>query len=183
MPKDLPSPELLRKLLRYEPETGKLFWRHRPLSMFKGEKWFKMWNTRYSGKLAVSQDGKGYLRLEIGGKMIKAHRAIWAMQNNHWPSGQIDHINGARDDNRLQNLRVVTGFENHRNQKARKGGTSKYPGVSWNKKSKKWEARIFFNGAQKHLGYFQNELDATEAYKCSAILAGFTGRHLQPADL
>ena len=122
MPKrELPSPELLRKLLRYEPETGKLFWRKRPPDMFPRESRGLSWNTRYAGAEAFKdKHERGYKRGSIFGKTFRAHRAIWAMVHGHWPPEDVDHINGDTSDNRLENLRAVSRQENLKNQRLSK---------------------------------------------------------------
>lgn len=82
---------------------------------------------------------------------------------------KVDHINGNSLDNRRQNLRIVTNRENIINSRRfREGRTSsRYPGVSWHKTEKTWRASIQINGRQVHLGHYQNELDAANAYKAA----------------
>lgn len=75
----------------------------------------------------------------------------------------IDHVNNIKTDNRLVNLQLITQRENC--SKDKKNGSSKYVGVSWHKKSKKWESKIRIKGRLKHLGYFNKELNATKAYQ------------------
>ena len=54
----------------------------------------------------------------------------------------IDHINGNRNDNRFDNLRLATDSQNIRNQKKRKTNTSGFKGVGWSKQNKKWRSRL-----------------------------------------
>ena len=75
-----------------------------------------------------------------------------------------DHINGNALDNRRLNLRICSTAENSHNQKIRKGGTSKYKGVYWYKRTNRWRASITLNCKITPLGYFKNELDAAKAY-------------------
>lgn len=75
-----------------------------------------------------------------------------------------DHINHNGLDNRKNNLRTCTRQQNTHNQKPRKKGTSKYKGVDWNKRQKKWRARIYYRGKCHYLGYFNNEIDAALTY-------------------
>ena len=83
---------------------------------------------------------------------------------------QIDHINHNRIDNRKSNLRICTNMENHRNTLKHKTNTSGYKGVSWNKYSGKWEARIRVNKRKLSLGYFTDLIEAAEAYDVAATL-------------
>jgi hypothetical protein len=90
-------------------------------------------------------------------KIRRMHRVI--MDN---PKGyQIDHINHDGLDNRKENLRLVTNRQNHQNRINQ--GVSKYPGVSWDKQSNKWEARKTIDGKLYWLGRFDTETEAHNA--------------------
>jgi len=65
--------------------------------------------------------------------------------------------------NNVSNLQLISQREN--SSKDRKDGSSQYTGVSWFKKSNKWRSVIYINGKLKHLGLFDNELDASNAYQ------------------
>mgnify|MGYP003634917413 CR=1 FL=1 len=75
----------------------------------------------------------------------------------------IDHINHKTKDNRLKNLRIVTQRENLSNRK--KIGSSKYTGVFLQTNHNKWRSVININGKRKHLGYFNCEIKASQAYQ------------------
>ena len=82
----------------------------------------------------------------------------------------VDHINHNGLDNRKANLRHATRVQNNRNRLIikRKGASSKYKGVSWRKRKKRWHARIHVNGRYKFLGYFKEEINAAKAYDKAA---------------
>lgn len=172
------DPSLLHKLLKHDPDTGTLFWRSRPLEMFKRERHWKMWNKRYAGKEAfASTTGDGYRQGSIFNKMFKAHRVIWAMEYGAWPEDQIDHINGDKTDNRLFNLRDVTSRENSQNVKRRSDNTSGVVGVYWDRNRGKWLAQIRFDGKQKHLGYFDTLDEAREMRAFAEELCDYHPNH------
>jgi len=181
--RELPTPEELRQLLRYEPETGKLYWLERPPEMFEGERrdstWAcNSWNARYAGKEAFTcPDTCGYLRGRINRIAYSAHRVIWAITYGEWPPEQIDHINGQRRDNRTENLRSVTHAENMRNLPRMSGNTSGRTGVYWSKAGSKWYALIGVGGRMIYLGTFDCFEDAVAAREKAEIEHGFHPNH------
>ena len=102
----------LRACLDCDPETGTLTWRRRPREHFVDERIWKIWNTRFAGKPARYYSGSGYLmiRLTLDGKHgnLAAHRVVWTFKHGEWPLGNLDHIDGVRDNNRPGNLRLAT---------------------------------------------------------------------------
>jgi len=91
---------------------------------------------------------------------IRMHRMIV-----NTPKGMdTDHINMDRLDNRRENLRVCNRSQNMLNTKAHSDNASGMKGVSWDKKKRKWRARIFINNREKWLGYFDQIIDAAHAY-------------------
>ena len=172
MVKPLPSPEVIRQLISYDPHTGKLFW------MERGVEWFNdpetdyrrtakdicsMWNTRYAGREAIySIDGNGYRSGTIFSVQVKAHRIAWVLSTGAWPSCQIDHVNGVRSDNRLCNLREADYAQNARNCGIRRDNTSGFKGVS--RANGKWRAGIKVNGKRLNLGQFDSPEEASQAY-------------------
>ena len=181
--KNPPSPETLRKLLRYDAGTDKLFYLARTEDMFEdgaqsARHRCARWNSMYSGKEAFSSVTiTGYLIGSIHGKKLYAHRVIWAMETGEWPSDEIDHVNGVRSDNRIQNLRSVSHAVNLRNQKRSANNTSGATGVYWSKGASKWAARIVYGGVSKHLGVFDRFEDARGARKSAEVEHGFHHNH------
>lgn len=172
------TPELLRKLLSYDPGTGKLLWRERPREMFANARTQGAWNSRCAGKEAFTADnGHGHRKSSIFGVRHYAHRVAWAYVHGSWPDGDIDHINGDPGDNRICNLRVVTHAENMRNMKLPERNTSGVCGVYQHKPSGKWVAAIKANGKSQHLGYFSEFRDAVEARKAADLDHGYHPNH------
>lgn len=161
--KELPI-ETLRELLSYDPDSGKLTWRPRNLKWFKNEGSFKSWNSQFAGKGALTAyHKKGYTHGRIFDKSYLAHRVAYAIYYGEWPTGDIDHINKVKDDNRIGNLRVVNNQENSRNSKKYKTNTSGFTGVSWCNPQNKWVSRIMVDGRDIKLGSFGCKLDAVAA--------------------
>ena len=77
----------------------------------------------------------------------------------------IDHINGDKLDNRIENLRAATVGQNQHNRKTNANNTSGYKGVSWNKGCNKWLSQIKLEGKRIHLGYFDNLEEAAEVVR------------------
>ena len=181
--KPLPTPDELRQLLRYEPDTGKLFWKERPPESFKSDghngslSSSSAWNTRYAGKEAFTSKSHGYLSGSLYKRLTRAHRVAWAITHGEWPCGEIDHINGDRSDNRLINLREVTSQENKQNARRRADNTSGVVGVSRCRDSDRWRARIFLAGSELHLGRFGSFEAAVKARKAAEIEFGFHHNH------
>ena len=172
--KPLPSAETLRQLLRYEPETGKLFWKHRPREFFSCDWSFKAWNTTWETKEAFTcRNSYGYFRGSIFNRSYQAHRIAWAIFNGTWPEHQLDHIDNDRANNRIANLRDATNSQNHMNKPASSANSSGFKGVDWSKKDRVWRARIKVRGKGIHLGHFHCVDDAAKAYaKASTVYHG-----------
>ena len=99
-------------------------------------------------------------------KTFTVHKLVAMAFLGHVPCGfklVVDHIDGNRTNNNLSNLQIITNRENTSNNK--KGGSSKYVGVSLHKPSDKWISRIQINDKQKHLGTFKTEIEAHNAYQ------------------
>jgi hypothetical protein len=75
---------------------------------------------------------------------------------------EVDHINGNRLDNRLENLRVVPLGANAQNKNFQNKGTSRFRGVCWNRSKGAWEAKAKLDGKIRHLGCFDSELAAAQ---------------------
>jgi hypothetical protein len=167
----LPPIDYLRQRLRYEPDTGKLYWR-------ECDDMPKSWRTKYSGREAFTcVKNNGYRMGRIDYRAYQAHRVAWALHHGEDPVGEIDHVDHDRANNRAENLRVVSHQDNHRNTTLRKNNTSGAMGVSWFAASKKWSAYLMVDGRKKHLGYFHERADAIAARKAAEAEYGFHTNH------
>ena len=176
--KPLPTPDALRQLLRYDPDTGDLFWRERPEGMFTSRRIARSWNSTFAGKKAGNQKPNGYRYLRIFNRPLYAHRIAYAMSYGRWPAHQVDHIDGDRGNNALVNLRDCTNAENSRNSKLFSTNTSGHCGVTWDKQTSKWLAQARVNGKQYSLGRHDRLEDAVAARTIFERRTGaFTDRH------
>ena len=99
-------------------------------------------------------------------KTKQIHQLVAEAFLNHSQKGHklvVNHKNFNRQDNRLENLEIVTQRENANLKRFK--SSSEYVGVNWYKRLNKWVAKIWVNGKKKHLGYFINEYDAHLAYQ------------------
>ena len=117
------------------------------------------------GDSAGTPVGNGYVRICIDGKQYYSHRLAWLYVKGIWPSDQIDHINGQREDNRIENLREASQCENMQNlRKARSDSKSGFLGVHWVAQKSKWQAKLKLAGKSHHIGFFNAPALAHEAY-------------------
>lgn len=154
---ELISVELLKALWNYDPNTG-IFTR----LLTTGTKAKK-------GSTACTIES-GYVTMIINGNTYRAHRLAWLYCFGEFPVDILDHINGVRDDNRLDNLRECTVQENSYNSKVKSDNTTGYKGVSLDKRSGRYRAYITVDGKQKSLGYHSSAEEASLAYNEAAKL-------------
>lgn len=94
---------------------------------------------------------------------IAIHRLVFYLHNPLWNiydssnDNSIDHFDGNRFNNKIENLSCVTHQENQWNR-------TKAKGYCWHKEKQKWHTSIRINCNSIHLGYFENEEDARDAY-------------------
>lgn len=174
--KALPSQEYLRECFHYDDGTGNLYWKQRPEGHFKDGKrcsssqLCKSWNSKNAGKSAGSCRKDGYLHNRLDGSRYLTHRLIWKMTKGRDPR-HIDHINGSKSDNRIDNLRCVLQEDNNKNARRRKDNTSGNTGVYFSKGF--WFAQL---GCVR-IGRFKDKIDATYARYWAEKDAGYHENH------
>ena len=145
--------EYLKSILSYDQESGIFTW----------IKCNKYWlNGTNAGTIC-----KGYVRININGKLYFAHRLAWLYVYGEFPNENIDHINMVRNDNRLENLREATFTQNGYNRLKLSNNKTGYKGVSLIKNGK-YKAQSFLNGNLVYLGIFKTPEEASTAYKLYA---------------
>jgi hypothetical protein len=145
--------EELRSVLNYDSESGKFSW-----SVDRGR------NAK-TGNIAGRLNGRGYREIEVCGRAYNAHRLAWLYVTGSWPQWQIDHIDGARDNNAFSNLRDVPININKQNQRvARKDSSSGILGAHKTNNPNRWTSIIRFGGISISLGRFNSAEEAGMAY-------------------
>lgn len=147
--------------LRYDEQTGQ-FWR------------LKSYQKRFVGRPAGHIGADGYVLITMlipsstrpKSLPVFAHRLAWLIAHGEWPSGEIDHINGDRSDNRLRNLRVASKSQNQQNRRARQNSRSGYLGVTerFVFGKLKYQADIQADKKRWYLGSFSTAIEAHQAY-------------------
>lgn len=167
---EVPSQARLRELFDYDADTGALIWRVRPQSDFKNQRACSIFNAMYSGSVAGSIDkANGSVYVTIDAVRFLAHRLAYTYVHGVCPVElQIDHVNGNRLDNRIENLRLATAAENMQNVGKHRDNSSGHRGVHWCKQSKKFIAQVQANGKRKRLGSFNTAEEAAAVYAQAA---------------
>jgi len=143
-------------ILDYNPDTGLFTWKYTRSS------------KAVKGKIAGTLSN-GYISININKHIYRAHRLAWLYCFQEWPTNYIDHINGIRSDNRLDNLREATTVENSYNIKAHKDSSTGIKGIYFNKANNNYRAQIRYNGKTLSLGSFKTPEEASVAYNNKAM--------------
>jgi len=165
------SVDRLRERLRLD-DSGVLYWRECPTMA-------KQWNTSWAGKAAfTATDGKGYRHGSIDYTYVRYHRVVWALVHGAWPTCDLDHIDGDKQNNKISNLRPVCKSENSRNRRRGGNNTSGVMGVGWHKPTGRWRAYIA-SGSQSHvhLGFFDTKDEAIAARRAAQDRYGYHANH------
>lgn len=147
--------DTLVDLLHYDEEAGEFFWRKDGARGARGHV--------KAGKRAGSlHRSSGYRMLKINGRRYSEHRLAWFYVHGQWPAGDLDHVDGARANNRIVNLREASRSQNIFNSKLVRS-SSGVRGVTWNKRERRWKANLKKDQQVIHLGTFETLPDAIAA--------------------
>lgn len=116
-----------------------------------------------AGAVAGSVDATGYRRVLVRGRRYMAHRLVWAHVHGRWPESEVDHIDGARANNRPSNLRDVSSTVNHQNLR-RACSTSQSGLLGAHREGRRYAARIRTPHGRVRLGQFASAEEAHAAY-------------------
>jgi hypothetical protein len=151
--------DLLKEFFDYQ--DGELYWKKSRRNQIK------------IGDRAGVVGKNGYRMISIYDKKYYTHRLIFLYHHGYLPEF-LDHIDCNPLNNDINNLREATKSQNGMSRKKikyinGKPTTSKYKGVHWDKRAKKWMTRIRINKKAKFLGYYDSEIESALAYNQAAI--------------
>ena len=152
----------VNELFRYEPSSGKLFWRNR-------------FNNKEAG--TIKKD-TGYIQVKALGKLYYAHRITMLMLTKGYDERlQVDHVDHNRLNNQPDNLRLVTQHDNLKNVSKTKTNTSGCVGVSYITRDRRFVAQIYINKKNTNLGYFKTFEEAVKVRKAAERKYGYHENH------
>lgn len=147
--------ERLREVLHYDPATGRF-----------------TWQIATSRRVSVGDEAgsiaDGYISICVDRRHYRAHVLAWFYMTGRWPTGDVDHENLVRDDNRWVNLREATRSNNMGNTRRHSDNKSGFKGVHWEEKTKRWCAQILCDGKKFWLGRHSTPEAAHQAYSAKA---------------
>ena len=143
--------ERLKELFEYR--DGKLIW--------------KINNRRIKkGRELGCTGAQGYILGQVDKIQYRVHRLVFLYHFGYLPE-IVDHIDGDKLNNRIENLRAATNQTNQWNAKTPKSNTSGVKGVSWRKGRGRWIVTLSVEGSRKYFGSYRDlelaELVAQEA--------------------
>lgn len=163
--------------------------KHKPINVEKCKELFEYRDGKLIRKVRAAKRSKvgdvagslhkstGYHQVRIDGKLFNVSRIIYAIHHGDPGGMQVDHVNQIRADNRIENLRLVTNKENHRNRTKQKNNSSGITGVTWCKLMQKWLVHIKFDGKTIHCGYFIHLRAAAVERKYQELKYGYHENH------
>lgn len=169
---------MVEDAFEYCPETGEIRWaKTRPIQHFKTVMACNRWHTLFAGKIAGAMNIGGYVAVTFNYVQLSGHRIAWRLHYGKWPSVHLDHQDGNRQNNRIDNLREVTPLENSRNVKLQERNRSGRIGVNWCDHGNCWRAYIGTGQGQKKLGSFKTKEEAIAAREAAETKYGYHPNH------
>jgi hypothetical protein len=154
----------------YDADAGRLIWKDRPVECFPTPRGYSIWRSRFYGKAAgYSKEGR-VPTVCVDRKTHRVHRIIWEMHNGPVPGGlEIDHRNGIRHDNRLENLRLATRSQNQMNRGCERGTKLGIKGVAYHKNIDRYTVQVSKNKTVLYRGCFRTKGEAAVAYAKASL--------------
>lgn len=153
--KPYPTQERLKELFEYK--DGLMIRKTRPSI------------RSFVGQVVGCPDPEGYLRVSVDKRQYLLHRLVYLFHHGYL-SEFLDHADGNRANNKIENLRPASKYQNILNSKIRSDNTSGVKGVCWNARKRKWFAKIYVNKKSLNLGYFDDiELADLVVYEARVI--------------
>lgn len=145
----------LRDTLKYCPSTGLFSWLKPPA-----------YSVRRGDIAGCESSADGYIKIRIDGTLYPAHRLAMLYIYQRWPEEMVDHKNGIRSDNRLDNLRFANNSENQQNRRSAQSNnkSSGLLGVYWCERVGAWGANVSLRGRRHHAGFYETPELAHQAY-------------------
>lgn len=181
--------EYLKEALSYDKETGIFKWRlDRPESHFKDWRGKNGFYSNINENLIAGSPSRpskrnptSYIVIGLNGKNYKAHRLAWLYVYGEWPEEDIDHIDLNTKNNAISNLRLSINKLNHKNRSKYSNNSSGVVGVSFHKKTGKWQAEgqeiVDGKRIRHYLGLFKTLEDAAEARKAWQVEHDYCENH------
>ena len=147
---ELPSIENLNKYFTLDESTGTLYWKVQKANCVK------------VGSVVGYVNPRGYSVVKLDGVTVRLHRIVYKMYYGIEPEGELDHIDGNKLNNKPENLRLASRYQNNQNIKKQKNNTSGHKNVYWKDDEKKWAVTIKAFGKTYRFGCYLNIEDAAE---------------------
>lgn len=152
--------DYLKEVLKHDIDTGNFIWvkKTSPKSRVN------------IGEIAGNLNNDGYRRIKLNGKKYQEHVLVWFYHYGKFPNEFLDHVDGDKANNRLENLRECSQGENNRNRAIASNNTTGFRGVTFCKQNGKFKATAHFNGEKIHLGYYITDLEASDVVEYNTKL-------------
>ncbi len=166
--KTYPSQQTIKEYFTYCAQTGNLIWKKKPGPKIN------------IGSVAGYRTNAGYIRVELQDEAYMVHRLIYIYHHGDIPHGYVvDHIDGYKSHNFIDNLRLATSSNNAHNRKTPSNSSTGQKGVYWETDRNKWTAKVTVDGRMKRIGRYKTFEEAVAAYQNN--LANYVGEFARTA--